>query len=78
MKPLVDASDPAMHCLTELVLSARQTRPTPLNKHTVYLSLLHALDERQSALGPRRLWDALRATAEFTLRSGKHANERRK
>jgi len=79
MKPLVCASDPAMHSLTELVLSAQQTRPTPLNKHIVYISVLRAVEQHQSPLGLLRLWDALRAAAaELTLRLGKHNNARRK
>lgn len=79
MKPLILASDPAMHFLTELVLSAQQTRPTSLNKHIVYTGVLRALKQHQSPLGLLRLWDALRAaTAELTLRLGKHNSARRK
>jgi hypothetical protein len=79
MKPLVCTSDPAMHFLTELVLSAQQTRTTPLNKHIVYVSVLRALEQHKSPLGLLRTWDALRAAAaEFTLRLGKHNNARRK
>jgi hypothetical protein len=79
MKPLILASDPAMHFLTELVLSAQQTRPTSLNNHNVYTSVLRALEQRQSPLGLLRLWDALRAAAAgLTLRLVKHNNARRK
>lgn len=79
MKPLILAADPAMHFLTELVLSAQQTRPTPLNKHIVYVSVLRALEQHPSPLGLLRLWNALRAVAaEFTLRLGKYNSARRK
>jgi|GEM_PF-4973013 len=79
MKPLACASDPAMHYLTELVLSAKRTRPTPLNKHIVYVSLLRAIEERKSPQALRRLWDVLRvAMTEFTVRSGKHDSGRPK
>lgn len=79
MKPLACTSDPAMHFLTELVLSAQQTRTSPLDKHIVYVGVLRAVEQHQSPLGVLRLWDALRAAAaEFTLWWGKHNNARRK
>lgn len=79
MKPLACTSDPAMHFLTELVLSAQQTRATSMNKHIVYVRVLRALEQHKSPLGLLRIWDALRAAAaEFTLWWGKHNNARRR